>query len=134
MGDLAIVPCHRTSYDPLIYGNFIVENQKITGIYAKNVELANYIYSMNPSISMLKCSSCAYAPLCDKGCLGAQLERNHDLFLPCTSVCEMEKAKLKFLILKYDKMGILDILSKSTSSCAKNILRVIKDIRQKEGF
>ena len=41
MGDLAIVPCHRTSYDQFLLGHFNVENEKIIGVTAKNIQLMN---------------------------------------------------------------------------------------------
>ena len=41
MGDLAIVPCHRTSYDQFLLGYFNVENEKIVGVTAKNIQLMN---------------------------------------------------------------------------------------------
>ena len=39
IGDLSWVTCHRTSYEPFIYGTFKVENNKIIGISAKNLPL-----------------------------------------------------------------------------------------------
>ena len=41
MGDLAIVPCHRTSYEELILGHYEVKDDKIIGIKAKNIQMAN---------------------------------------------------------------------------------------------
>jgi len=36
LGDLAICPCHRQAYDEYLYGHFVVENNRITGIKANN--------------------------------------------------------------------------------------------------
>jgi hypothetical protein len=41
MGDLAIVPCHRTSYEELILGHYEVKDDKIIGVKAKNIQMAN---------------------------------------------------------------------------------------------
>ena len=37
LGDLAIIPCHRLSYDKLIYGKYKVSDNKIVGIEALNI-------------------------------------------------------------------------------------------------
>ena len=37
LGDLAIVPCHRTSYEQFIIGHFVIENDKIVGVKANNI-------------------------------------------------------------------------------------------------
>lgn len=110
LGDLAIVPCHRTSYDDLIYGNFKVENDKIVGIQERNYPLATTIYSMNPNVSHPKCSGCIIREICLRGCLGSQLEVNKDPFLPIESVCNLMFTKfstLKEIFNYYDVWSIL---------------------------
>jgi len=37
LGDLAICPCHRTSYDKYLLGKFEVKDNQIIGIKANNV-------------------------------------------------------------------------------------------------
>jgi radical SAM protein with 4Fe4S-binding SPASM domain len=70
MGDLAIVPCHRTSYDEFIGGHYIVENDKITGIKANNIQIMNQVW-LNNMAGSPKCSSCVFSPYCMKGCFGS---------------------------------------------------------------
>ena len=110
VGDLAIVPCHRTCYPNLVYGNYIVENGVITGVKAKNPMLAYKIKNFNPNRSMLKCTNCELRSFCMKGCLGAQLETNKELFSPIESLCDLFKIKYRTIneIAKY--YGVYDII------------------------
>lgn len=109
LGDLSIVPCHRLSYDRLIYGKFKVEDNKITGIESNNIQLANKIL-LGSCKTSLKCDGCKFVNFCLRGCLGCQYEENNDPLIPCDTVCEMQKAKICFLIKKYARMGILEII------------------------
>lgn len=117
MGDLAIVPCHRTSYEQFLLGYFTTdETGKINGITSKNAELALYTFTANPNLNHPICEKCVYNKLCNKGCLGAQFEASGDLTLPCKSVCEFQKRRLDHLIDLYDKEGILEQMKKDTSN------------------
>lgn len=58
-------------------------------------------------IGNAKCGDCPYSLLCSRGCYGAQYESNKELLYPCETVCNLYKAQLIFLYLKYEKMGIL---------------------------
>ena len=69
-GDLAIVPCHRTSYDKFILGKFIVEDDKIIGAEAKNLPLLNSTYRSSFALKP-KCDTCVYEKYCLRGCLGS---------------------------------------------------------------
>lgn len=95
VGDLALVPCHRTCYPNLIYGHFISDGEQIIGIKGNNPLLAYKIKTFNPNRSMLKCTSCPINVFCPKGCLGSQLEHNKELFSAQDAVCSMYFAKYK---------------------------------------
>ena len=112
LGDLGIGPCHRLHYDKFIYGNYIVENNKIVGLKARNVQLANRILlgTMN---SIPKCSGCLYSNICMRGCFGAQYEASGEILEPINSVCNLFKSKFNFLIFKYEKLNILDYIKKN---------------------
>lgn len=97
LGDLALVPCHRTMYPEYHYGRLAVENGKIVGVEEKNVSLATKIYAMNPNVTHPKCSGCAIKSICLRGCLGSQLEVNGELFAPVESVCDLMYTKFKTL-------------------------------------
>lgn len=125
LGDMAILPCHRTSYEPNIYG-YIKIDGKDMHIESKNVELAVRIYSMNPNFSHPKCDTCSFNQLCSKGCLGSQFETNTDLFQVCDSVCKMEKEKIKFLINLYKDWGVWDILKEEPK--AAGLIEIVYSI------
>lgn len=113
LGDLAIVPCHRTSYDKFVIGKYIVENDEIVDIKAINPEIALAIFSMNPVMSCIKCGACIYNKLCMKQCFGANIEANNEILNPCDTVCKLFKRKIDFLVNKYIKYGVLEKLSTS---------------------
>ena len=103
LGDLSWVPCHRTSYEPFVYGKFKVENGKIVGLEGKNTTLATAIYSLGYK-GHPKCDTCAIGDLCLRGCYGAQFESNQELFYPCSTVCDLFFAKNLFLYYKIKKI------------------------------
>lgn len=104
LGDLAIVPCHRTSYDKFLLGKFVVENDQIVDIESNNVQMASAIYLTN-AISKPHCNQCPIAEFCMKGCVGSQYETLNEPFCPIPDVCNLLKAQFLFLYLKHEKMG-----------------------------
>lgn len=97
MGDLAWVPCHRTSYEKFVFGRFNVnENGKITGMTANNIPLLMSIHS-STYYMIPKCDICTFHDYCMRGCLGAQFEANKELLYPCETVCELYMAKNIYL-------------------------------------
>lgn len=107
LGDLAIIPCHRTSYKKFILGFFEDVDGKLTGnLIANNIPLANAIYGTG-FFTKPKCSTCMMNFNCVKYCMGANYE-NQDLFFPVKENCELQKAKNIFLLHKYRHMGMFD--------------------------
>lgn len=112
LGDLAICPCHRLGYDNLLYGKYRVENDKITGINANNVQfLINNM--VTGTAGFLMCDTCPITEYCLKGCRGAQYEIFKDVATPIPSVCNFMKAKviycfinIIYLIEKYHIQGL----------------------------
>lgn len=111
LGDLAIYPCHRLSYEKFVYGKYVVENDKIVGIKAKNVLLANRIIGQSTK-GMMGCNSCVIDDFCIRGCYGAQYENSKEIFYPCDTVCKFDKIRLLFIYEKikyiYDKYNLKD--------------------------
>jgi len=107
MGDLEIVPCHRQSYDGYSFGKFKVEDNKITGIEAKNVEMAVAMTTFDLATSPY-CATCALKDVCVGGCMGAQLEVNGDSFMPIPTVCEMLHLKYLTIINKLRELGVYE--------------------------
>ncbi len=106
-GDLAIGPCHRTCYDPFLYGKYRVEDGKITGLDANNVQLAQLILNQTFH-SVMGCEKCPIAYFCNRGCLGAQYEASGEILKPCESVCMMMKARVIYLYVKYTRIGLFE--------------------------
>ena len=112
MGDLAICPCHRTSYPQFLYGNFVVEDDKIVGIKANNPQLATHILCSNMKNSILGCDTCIYRNLCLRQCLGSCYENNNDILIPLSGVCHFFHNKFKTLLSLIEQNGLLDVYMK----------------------
>lgn len=98
LGDLALIPCHRTCYEKFVYGKLKVENNKIVGLHAQNPLLANKIYNSSFKTNFV-CDRCFMNERCTKGCYGAQYEANKELFYPAKTVCKLYKVKFLFTYL-----------------------------------
>ena len=132
VGDLAIAPCHRTSYNKLMYGWFETENNKIVGIKQNNVYNAIRVLLVNSKAGHIKCDSCLYSDFCLKGCFGAQYENNDDMFMPIENICDMAKVKWQTIIHKLQKIGALEYL-KEVNSYAPHFQRVLQFMRFAQG-
>ena len=115
LGDLAICPCHRTSYNKLLYGKFIVENNKITDIQANNVEFAIRCLLGNELLCGMKCDVCIFAPYCLKGCRGSQYENVADPLYPVPGVCHFFERKYTFLVSYLNQLGVIDYLKQTNN-------------------
>lgn len=130
LGDLKIVPCHRTAYDQFNYGYMKVENNKIVDIEPLNVPMLLSVQSMNVSNSP-KCETCFIRSLCAGGCLGSQYEITGDPFIPINSVCALEHAKVMATLKGLKKIGVLDIILSNNGLFDKNKYTVIKYFNDK---
>lgn len=128
-GDLAIIPCHRLSYNEFIIGHFITENDEIVGVKAKNLQMMNQIW-FNTMLGAPKCGTCVYNQYCTRGCYGSQYETNKDFLMPCSTVCNLYKAKLIFLYEKYTKMGIFDSCSHHRIKGLKELIELNKETEE----
>ena len=109
-GDLAIIPCHRTSYDKFIFGYYVLNESedKINDLKAKNIPLLNAIYKTGFKTKPY-CLDCYLNKFCPQYCIGANYENYDDIFYPVTENCHLQKAKYSFICLLYQKLGIKDI-------------------------
>lgn len=103
LGDLAWCPCHRASYEKLLYGRFKVESNKIVGIQALNIPMFVAINSLTYK-GYIKCDTCPIRQICMRGCFGSQIEDSKEIFYPCDTVCELFFAKWLFLKEKYSQI------------------------------
>jgi hypothetical protein len=110
MGDLSIVPCHRTSYPKFILGKYELDEagEKIVGMSCNNFPLTSGVY-VTGFLNKPKCGLCALNNTCLKYCIGANYEASRELFDPEESNCNLQKAKHIFLYEYYKKLGLDDI-------------------------
>lgn len=140
VADLTVAPCHRLYYPELKIGEFqLSEDNKIIGFNPNNVELL--VLGCTTKRSCLPhCEKCKFQDLCVGFCQGASYEAYKNLLVPQIQVCKMYRAKISFLIKKFDSMGLfeyLDVLDhQSLSPERKRYLKdVIKSVLEnQEGF
>lgn len=111
IGDLAIPPCHRTAYNKLLYGHFIVEDDQIVGIKSNNIYTATRVLMTNNIAGHFRCDTCKYSPFCLRGCFGSQYEHNGDAFMPIPCVCEFFRKKYHFIASYFKEIGVLDYIN-----------------------
>lgn len=110
VSNMTFVPCHRLTYKQFQGAKFQIENDKIVDIIPSNV--CTYInVKTHPNNVHPRCNACIYNVMCHKGCLGAQFESSGELFLPCRSVCELQKRIARKLLTLYKEMGVLKAAS-----------------------
>ena len=107
LNNLSFIPCHRLAYPQFVGGKFIVENNEIKDVEAKNVTLFINNYMTNTNLQP-KCVSCIYRDFCMKGCLGAQYETTGELYEPSINVCRMLKVKYRTLFNLYQEYNIFN--------------------------
>jgi len=125
LGDLHIVPCHRTMYEGNSYGRMVVQDNEITGIEAINPELCIQGFSLDAEAFPM-CQSCAIKVFCSKGCLGSQIEVNRDQFSPIPTVCKLEHAKVKALFEAFDDIGVLGHVTDVRQDRRRNAILAVR--------
>lgn len=105
MGDLAIVGCHRQSYDGYEFAKFIVEDNKIIDIEAINLEFALATAQLDSKF-IPYCEKCALNKICMGSCMGASLEYLGEAFTPIPTVCELVYRKTYRMIKVFQEIGI----------------------------
>ena len=127
LGDLAVIPCHRTSYPPFILGKFIVRDGQIAGIESKNPELMIGKIILDSKTFPI-CESCLLKYLCPKGCLGSQFETTGDLFSPIPTVCQLEHAEIYAMIKTYKKLNLYDKIYNIVNKNKKASLNLLEEM------
>ena len=124
LGDLAVVPCHRTMYPEFIYGKLKTDGKKITGLKIDKPELMSAIYSLNAS-RFPYCATCVIRPLCTQGCLGSQYEELGELFTPIPTVCRMYHVKVRTAIETLKYMGVYNRIK---SVCTQEKINALNEV------
>lgn len=110
ISDLAITICHRTCYDGLLGGKYLLNDDgtKIVDIEALNV--GQYIDAKTFRADLaVGCANCWNRHSCFHGCIGAQREYSGDLYVPILSVCKLQQIITDFMMDYYVNTGLLDI-------------------------
>lgn len=127
LGDLALVPCHRTSYPPFVFGHFKTKKNKIIGVEISNPELMLTIYSFDAK-NQPQCENCLLKTLCSFGCLGSQFETTGDLFSPIPVVCQLEHIKIASIINALKELKVFEAVLNKTDSQKSEALRMIEQL------
>lgn len=123
LGDLAIVPCHRTSYPKYTLGHYELDEEgKICGVSCNNLPLASSIY-VTSFMSKPVCCNCAMNDICTRYCMGANHEQTGELYYPDEDNCNLQKAKVIFC---YYYMKKLDIEYKTDLGQVANKLKQLE--------
>lgn len=110
LNNMKISPCHRLTYKHLVGGQFkINEKNEITHIEAINPTGFIALHTLNYHITG-KCSKCIIQPFCTKGCYGSQFEVSGEPCMQIENVCSLYIEKIKFLLNKYNDLGLLYLL------------------------
>ena len=131
-GDLAVVPCHRLSYEDYIAGYLSIdEDGKLIDIDSRNVEFYIAELCWNKETGP-QCGKCIFKKFCNGPCLGSNKECTGNPFLIGESVCNLHKSKILFLIQKYQAMGVFKVLEKvpEAAEFLKEINKIIKIIME----
>lgn len=133
LGDMAICPCHRTAYNKLLYGHFIIENNQIVDIKGNNPEFATRVLLANDKLVSPQCDTCIYSPICLKGCFGSQFESNKDPLFPIENICKLFRAKYNFVLQTHIDLGLIKHL-KNVSPYDMRYPQIKKVIKLLEDF
>ncbi len=124
LGDLMVVPCHRTAYKHMETAQMRVEDDKIIGFDAKNIELFFAIQAASDRVFPY-CERCDINALCKGGCLGAQFETSGNLFLPIPSVCRLFFTKVAVMARFFVEVGVSSDVGKIVGKHRAGVLEKI---------
>lgn len=127
LGDLALVYCHRTSYEPFVLGHLVVEGGKITRFRALNSELMIGGLSFEAKDQPM-CQACVLNHLCTHGCLGSQFETTGDLFSPIPTVCRLHHAKIAAMVKTHKELGVSDLLYERIQPEKKIAIKMLEEM------
>ena len=65
---------------------------------------------------MPHCEKCPLVGVCPGFCLGNSYENYKNPLVPLKQVCDMYKAKINFLLIKYEQIGLFKLLEEDTDN------------------
>lgn len=130
VADLSINLCHRLTYEELILGKFIVENNEISRIQANENKVPLLVVKTHFNRTCTPCcEKCLIEPICTGFCCGNSYENFKNILVPAPEVCNMYKAKFGFLIKKYDQMGVFKYLEEHPDTLSPISQSYILDLK-----
>ena len=127
MGDLFVVPCHRTSYDILNFGKFEVNDDEIVGFKSKNVEFFLAIQAASVKSNPM-CEKCMIKHFCSGQCFGSMYEATGDPFSPIPTVCKLFHGKLRMVLRTLKRLGCFYLPEFRHINNSKPLFEVIKNL------
>jgi len=125
LGDMMVIPCHRTAYKHMETASMVVEDGKIKGFDAKNIELWFSIQAITSEVYPY-CEMCSIKHMCKGGCLGAQYEATGNLYAPIPTVCRLYHAKIVALIEVLTELDVFDYILRYVSTPKRIAFELIK--------
>jgi len=125
LGDLTVIPCHRTAYKHMETATMLVEDNKIKGFDTKNIELWFSIQAITSEVYPY-CETCSIKYMCKGGCLGAQYEVTGNLFAPIPTVCRLFHAKIAALIEVTTELEVFDLIMQRIQPNKRTAFKLLK--------
>ena len=122
LGDLALVPCHRTAYPGYNAGYLSFEGKEF------DIELENpamYMFMRaHDQKTGVDCINCPIVNICSQNCAGACLEVNKDPFVPIKTVCYLEWTIVIAFVNAIEKLGLWNRIYELCFDWDKNPIRL----------
>lgn len=106
--DLTINLCPKFQYDDQVIGQYLYENEKITGIEPKYLGLISMNIHLKKS-STPHCETCPFVIFCKGFCCRESYKYCLNPIIPLRESCEMKRAKYAFLFIKLKDLNIMTI-------------------------
>lgn len=128
-----IVPCAKINYEDFACGQYIVDNNMIVSVKAKNIPIVILNTHLKQSC-MPHCENCEHIEHCAGHCLGESYNKCYDMLTPIREFCDLSKAKINFLIYRYLQLNLLTENNFTKWGCnplyKKSLLTLIEQIQQ----
>lgn len=123
-----IVPCAKINYEDFACGQYIIENNEIKEIKAKNIPIVIFNTHLKQAC-MPHCEVCKHLEFCSGHCLGESYNKCYDMAVPIREFCDLSKAKINFLIHVYDELNLLTKNKLLELNCNELYIQTIIDLK-----
>ena len=105
--DLSIIACNGLPGHKYEIGYFDTN----MNIISSNIAMTIVLYRMEERFKWIGCDTCSFSPLCHKGCFVEQYNTTNDPLISNKKMCNIEKERIKHLILWLYKNKVEDIFT-----------------------